>query len=99
MRANLDLTRGLVMSESVVARLAPSLGRTAAHKLLTKLGQAAIAGDTTLREQLVGDPGVRRVLTEDDIDAALDPARWLGSADTLIDRALDAQARCSKELP
>jgi 3-carboxy-cis,cis-muconate cycloisomerase len=99
MRANLDLTRGLVMSESVVARLAPSLGRTAAHKLLTKLGQAAAAGDTTLREQLVGDPGVRRVLTEDDIDAALDPARWLGSADTLIDRALDAQARCSKELP
>jgi 3-carboxy-cis,cis-muconate cycloisomerase len=98
MRANLDLTRGLVMSESVVARLAPSLGRTAAHKLLTKLGQDAAAGDTTLREQLVADPDVRRVLTEDEIDAAVDPAGWLGSADTLIDRALDAQARCSKEL-
>jgi 3-carboxy-cis,cis-muconate cycloisomerase len=99
MRANLDLTRGLVMSESVVARLAPSLGRTAAHKLLTKLGQAAAAGSSTLREQLVGEPDVRRVLTEDEIDAALDPAGWLGSADTLIDRALEAQARCSKELP
>jgi 3-carboxy-cis,cis-muconate cycloisomerase len=98
MRANLDLTRGLLMSESVVARLAPSLGRTSAHKLLTKLGQAAAAGDTTLRQQLVADPGVRRVLTEDEIDAALDPAVWLGSADRLIDRALDEQARCSKEL-
>lgn len=97
MRANLELTRGLVMSESVVARLAPSMGRTAAHKLLTKLGQVATAGNTALREQLVGDPGVRRVLTEDEIDAALDPAGWLGSADTLIDRALDEQARCSKE--
>jgi 3-carboxy-cis,cis-muconate cycloisomerase len=98
MRANLDLTRGLVMSESVVARLAPSLGRTAAHKLLTKLGEAATAGNTTLREQLLGDPGVRHVLTADEIDEALDPAGWLGSADTMIDRALDAQARRSKEL-
>jgi 3-carboxy-cis,cis-muconate cycloisomerase len=97
MRANLDLTGGLLMSESVVARLAPSLGRTAAHKLLSRLGQSATAGNATLREQLVGDTDVRRVLTEDEIDAALDPAGWLGSADTLIDRALEEQARCSKE--
>jgi 3-carboxy-cis,cis-muconate cycloisomerase len=97
MRANLDLTGGLLMSESVVARLAPSLGRTAAQKLLTRLGQSAAAGNTMLREQLVGDTDVRRVLTEDEIDAALDPAGWLGSADTLIDRALEEQARCSKE--
>ena len=88
MRANLDLTGGLVMSESVAGRLAPSLGRTAAHELVARLGRAATDSGTTLREQLVADPEVKRLLTEDDLDAALDPAGWLGSADTLIDSAL-----------
>ena len=93
MRANLDLTGGLVMSESVAARLAPSLGRAAAHELVSRLGRAATDSGTTLREQLVSDPDVKRLLTEDDLDAALDPAGWLGSADTLIDSALTMYER------
>ncbi len=93
MRANLDLTGGLVMSESVAARLAPSLGRAAAHELVARLGRAATDSGTTLREQLVADPEVKRLLTEGDLDAALDPAGWLGSADALIDSALTMYER------
>jgi 3-carboxy-cis,cis-muconate cycloisomerase len=89
MRANLDLTGGLVMSESVAARLAPSLGRTAAHDLVARLGRAALETGTPLREQLLAEG----LLTEDEIAAALDPANWLGATDVLIDRALAAYER------
>lgn len=90
MRANLDLTRGLVLSESVAARLAPALGRAGAHQLVGRIGQVAVEKGTGLREQLVADPDVRRVLSVEEIDEALDPANWLGSSGTLIDRALAA---------
>jgi 3-carboxy-cis,cis-muconate cycloisomerase len=81
MRANLDPR---TMTESVASRLAPTLGRTEAHELVRRLSK----GD--FREALVADPEVREVLSVDEIDAALDPASWLGSADELIDRALAA---------
>ncbi len=93
MRANLDLTGGLVMSESVAARLAPALGRTAAHDLVARLGRASTDNGTTLHAQLVADPEVKRLLTEDEIAAALDPASWLGATDALVDRALAAYER------
>jgi 3-carboxy-cis,cis-muconate cycloisomerase len=88
MRANLELTQGLVMSESVAARLAPTLGRAAAHQLLGHLGQVAVEKATSLRDQLVADPDVRQVLSVEELDEALDPANWLGSSDTFIDQAL-----------
>ena len=34
MRANLDLTRGLLFADAAAARLAPKLGREAAHALI-----------------------------------------------------------------
>ncbi len=89
MRANLDLTGGLVMSEAVAARLAPSLGRTAAHDLVARLARA-----DSFREALIADPDVRKVLeTEQEIDAVLDPISRLGASEALIDRALEAYER------
>lgn len=89
MGANLDLTGGLVMSEAVADRLAPALGRTAAHDLVARL-----AREDRFREALIADPDVRKVLeTEQDVDAVLDPMSRLGATETLIDRALEAYER------
>ena len=87
MRANLDPR---TMAESVASRLAPSLGRAEAHALVGRLAQESF------RDALVGDPTVREVLSVSEIDAALDPSSWLGSADELIDRVL---ARYEEERP
>ena len=97
MRANLELTQGLVMSESVAARLAPTLGRAAAHQLLGHLGQVAVEKATSLRDQLLADPDVRQVLSVEEIDEALDPADWLGSSDTFIDQALARHGQVAGE--
>jgi 3-carboxy-cis,cis-muconate cycloisomerase len=88
MRADLDLTGGLLLSESVAARLAPRLGRAAAHDLVGECVQRVGRTGATFLDVLREDPSVREVLDEDDIAAALDPQRWLGAGNTLIDRAL-----------
>jgi Adenylosuccinate lyase C-terminus len=41
-----------------------------------------------LREQLLSEPRLGEVLSERQIDAVLDPARYLGSAGEFVDRAL-----------
>ena len=51
MRANLDLTGGLVMSESVAARLAPSLGRAARPRPGRPAGTRGDGQWSTLRER------------------------------------------------
>jgi 3-carboxy-cis,cis-muconate cycloisomerase len=90
MRANLDETRGQLMAESVATRLAPALGRTEANALVSRLGAEALEAGRDLRDALLESKEVLEHLDEADIDAALDPAKYLGSSDAFIDRALTA---------
>jgi 3-carboxy-cis,cis-muconate cycloisomerase len=83
MLANLEATAGLVMAEAVAARLLPALGRSVAHDTV-----ARAATQPAFRDALVADPAVH--LTERDVDDALDPRNWLGSANRFVDRALAA---------
>ncbi|GIJ76259.1 3-carboxy-cis,cis-muconate cycloisomerase [Micromonospora phaseoli] len=84
MRANLDTTGGVLLAEAVAARLAPAVGRAVAHDLVRR---AAARAD--FRQALLTDPDISAHLSEQDVDAALDPVGWLGSAGQLVDRALD----------
>ncbi|MGN6174262.1 MAG: lyase family protein, partial [Streptosporangiaceae bacterium] len=95
MRANLDSARGLPLAERVAGLLAPAVGAVAAHELIAEASARAVAGESTLREALLGVPGVRRRLdqagiTTTQIDAALDPASYLGAAGEFTDAALAA---------
>ena len=88
MRADMDLTGGLVMSESVAAALAPSLGRSDAQDLVEKAARRSVESGREFREVLLEQPAVSDGLGEDRLDAALDPAGYLGVTAELIDRAL-----------
>jgi 3-carboxy-cis,cis-muconate cycloisomerase len=90
MRANLDLTHGLLMAESVATALTDSLGRPRANELLEQASRAATEGGRPLRDVLVELPDVVDALGEDGVDAALAPDAYLGVAGELIGRALRA---------
>jgi 3-carboxy-cis,cis-muconate cycloisomerase len=90
MRENLEATRGLVMAERVALLLADRLGREEAHDLLRAASARLGEGSPTLRDALLADDRVRGALSEDELDAALEPASYLGSAGALVDRALGA---------
>jgi 3-carboxy-cis,cis-muconate cycloisomerase len=90
MRANLEATGGLLLTERVAGALADPLGRSAADDLVRRLAGEAAAGGRPLRDVLLADQQVRAHLDEAGIDRLLDPAGYLGSASRLIDRALAA---------
>jgi 3-carboxy-cis,cis-muconate cycloisomerase len=98
MRANLDLTGQAIMSSAVADRLAPALGRTAAHDLVTRAAKRAAEQGVTLRAALADEPGVRDTLSDTVLDEALDPERSLGSAGTFVDRALIAHRALTADL-
>jgi 3-carboxy-cis,cis-muconate cycloisomerase len=88
MRANLAATRGLVMSEAVMIALGRKIGRLEAHGVVEEASRSAVSGGLALRDVLLADQRVTAELKTEEVDAALDPERYLGSAGALIDRAL-----------
>jgi 3-carboxy-cis,cis-muconate cycloisomerase len=90
MGSDMDLTGGLVMSESVVAALSPTLGRTDAQAVVEKAARQSVESDRPFRDVLLSVPAVADSLGSDGVDAALDPASYLGVTSELIDRALAA---------
>ncbi|MFB9320988.1 3-carboxy-cis,cis-muconate cycloisomerase [Cryptosporangium minutisporangium] len=90
MRATLDATGGVLLSENVSGALAPELGRSGAHDLVKSAVAKSAESGRPLRAVLLDEADGR--IDADRLDAALDPTRYLGSAEALVDRALAAHA-------
>ena len=88
MSANLALTKGLIMAESLTMTLAPHLGRPEAQRLVQAICEYAVKSDVSLHQAALTDTQVRGMLSLEEIDHALDPGNYPGSTDTFIDRAL-----------
>jgi 3-carboxy-cis,cis-muconate cycloisomerase len=84
MRANLDLTHGLIMAERATFALAPTLGKAKAKSFMEKACKQAMAQKLHLREVLKAMPEAAAL----DLDALFDPATYLGASDIFIDRIL-----------
>ncbi|EST35253.1 hypothetical protein M878_06820 [Streptomyces roseochromogenus subsp. oscitans DS 12.976] len=85
MRRNLDLTRGLIVSERLSAVLAPRLGRARAKELLTDLARRAHAEGRPLSELLTEEAELKDM----DLATLTGPAHYTGFAGVLTDRALE----------
>ena len=92
MLANLDRTRGLLLTEAVSMALAPTLGRSEAHALLQDITRRAAADSVDLGTALRANPAVTGHLSDLAIDRLLDPSNYLGSASMLVQRVLDRYA-------
>jgi 3-carboxy-cis,cis-muconate cycloisomerase len=88
MLENLNATGGLLLAENVATVAAEHLGRLEAHDLVEEASHRALESGRSLREELLSEPRLGEVLSEGEIDAALDPAHYLGSAGEFVDRAL-----------
>ncbi|MGF1472119.1 MAG: 3-carboxy-cis,cis-muconate cycloisomerase [Rubrobacteraceae bacterium] len=88
MRKNLAATGGLLLAENVTKILAEYVGRLDAHDLVSAAAQRTLDAGGLLREELLEIPEVNQHLSPEEVDAALDPGRYLGSAEEFVDRAL-----------
>jgi len=90
MRANLDISRGLIVSEAVMMGLAPALGREEAHHVVKHACDVALAERIHLADALARDPAVSSRLDRAAIEVLIDPRNYLGAAGTYVDRFLAA---------
>jgi 3-carboxy-cis,cis-muconate cycloisomerase len=91
MRANIDLTNGLLMSEAVMMGLGPYIGREYAHDLVYDLCREAIATGRPLLDILTTHPEISRHLDRAALARLTDPANYLGQAGVMVDRVLAAR--------
>jgi len=101
MSTNLAAAKGLPLAEHVVALLADTLGRAAAHDLVAEAGARAVSAGLPLRDVLLGLPqSAERLeaagITPEQIESALDPAQYLGSSSVFVDAALAAHQQQEK---
>jgi 3-carboxy-cis,cis-muconate cycloisomerase len=88
MRANLDLTNGLVVSEAVMMGLGAKLGRQRAHDLVYDKCREALKSGRRLLDVLAEDPDISRHASRAELARLTDPANYLGLAGEMIDRVL-----------
>jgi 3-carboxy-cis,cis-muconate cycloisomerase len=88
MRDNIDMTKGLVMSEAVMMGLGPYIGREYAHDLVYALCREAIKADRPLLDILADHKEINAHLNREQLAALCDPGNYLGQAGVMVDQVL-----------
>ncbi|MEU9201089.1 adenylosuccinate lyase family protein [Streptomyces sp. NPDC048332] len=88
MRANLDLTGGLIVSERLAAVLAPVLGKAAAKEVMSRASREATASGLSLAEVLSKEDAIAERFDAEALRGLLDPAGYTGAAEELTEQAL-----------
>jgi adenylosuccinate lyase len=90
MRRNLEDAKGFVMAENVMLVLArKGVGRQEAHELVRKSSMKAHETDQGLKEALLANPEIMKVLSTEEVESAMDPSNYLGSSERIIDRVAE----------
>jgi 3-carboxy-cis,cis-muconate cycloisomerase len=93
MRRNLDATQGLIFAEAVAVAMGKHIGKPAAHELLEAASRRARESGKHLREVLSQNRVVAEHLTAADLERLFAPENYLGVAQELVDRVVNARRK------
>jgi 3-carboxy-cis,cis-muconate cycloisomerase len=93
MRANLDITKGLIVSEAVMMGLGPYLGRQYAHDLVYDICRQVVATGRPLVDLLAENAEIAKHLDKPALAKLCDPANYLGQAGEMVDRVLELRGK------
>jgi 3-carboxy-cis,cis-muconate cycloisomerase len=93
MRANLDATNGLIVSEAVMMELGKHLGRQRAHDLVYDICREAVRSGRPLSDLLSENAEAAAHLDRAAVARLCNPANYLGQAGAMVDRVLRAHAK------
>jgi 3-carboxy-cis,cis-muconate cycloisomerase len=99
MRENLDLSGGLIMAEALMLELGKQIGRQRAHDAVYDAAQGSVTQSRSFREMLAEDAHVSARLTQAQIDALLDPARYSGLCRQFAERGAAIARKVAAGLP
>ena len=98
MRANVDLTHGLIMAEAIVIALAGKIGPQEARKIVEAATRKAVAEKRSLQNVLGDDARVSAHLSGPTLGRLFDPMSYQGAAQTFIDRLIGSLKSGGKRL-
>ena len=90
MLKNLNATNGLIFAEAVTMALAPTLGKSTAHKIVEACAAKALAESRPFKDVVRDDPGLQGKLSPADLDRLFNAQNYLGSANHFITQVLGA---------
>ena len=94
MRANLEATKGQVMSEAVmIALVGKGIGRQEALRLVRDAAMEARKRGVHLKEILAANATIKKLLSTKELDAAMDPERYLGRSAEIVDAIVSRSAK------
>jgi 3-carboxy-cis,cis-muconate cycloisomerase len=97
MRANLDMTHGLIVSEAVMMGLGPHLGRQRAHDLVYDICRDVVQTGRPLLDLLAENAEITRHVDRAELARLTDPANYLGLAGEMVDRVLALERKRSPD--
>ncbi|SVE46389.1 uncharacterized protein METZ01_LOCUS499243, partial [marine metagenome] len=88
MAKNMDMLRGLLLSEAVMLKLAEKIGRQDAHDVVYRASMRAYEDGLSLKESLLQEQVVTSHMSSEQIDGLLKPESYTGFAGDFVDRVV-----------
>jgi adenylosuccinate lyase len=85
---NLDILKGLLLSEPVMLMLGEKMGKQTAHEVVYEISMKTFEEGASFKENLLKDPRVGKHFTEEEIAGMLDPFRYTGQSAFLAERVV-----------
>jgi 3-carboxy-cis,cis-muconate cycloisomerase len=88
MRENIDITKGLLLSEAVMMGLGAAMGRNRAHDVVYDVCREVVKTGRPLVDLLAENEEIAKHADREKLQALVDPANYLGVAGEMVDRVL-----------
>ena len=89
MKKNLEISKGLPMAESLMTTMiSKGIGRGDAHEIMRKSSMKALQENKSLKQVILDENKKLNILTEKEINDALEPSNYLGATYQIIDRVV-----------
>ena len=90
MRTNLEMTNGLIMSESIMMTLGKKIGRLNAHEKIYHMAIEAHENNIHLKELVLADKEIMNKCNKEEIETAFEPLSYVGDSYKMTRAAIDA---------
>ena len=88
MEQNLDILKGLLLSEAAMLHLGEKLGKQTAHEVVYEISMKAFKDDVSFKQCLLDDTRVSKHFTAKALDEILDPHSYTGYSRELAERVV-----------
>lgn len=99
MEINLNILKGLLLSEAAMFSLGEKMGKQTAHELVYEISMRAFQDDAQFKDYLLADETVRNSVSAEELDRILDPHQYTGHSVAIAERVIEniRQARASQK--